>query len=48
MTEKVILVCTECLSRNYVVTKKKGSSERIEARKFCPRCKRHTIHKETK
>ena len=49
MREKVILVCTECLSRNYTVTKKKeDKSERVEVKKYSPRCNKHTIHKETK
>lgn len=48
MAEKAILVCAECLSRNYVSTKKKGSAKRVEVKKHCPRCNRHTVHKETK
>ncbi len=49
MREKVILICTECLSRNYSVTKKKeGNSSRLELNKFCPRCNKHTLHKESK
>ena len=45
---KVILICEECLSRNYVTTKNKQSSERLELKKFCPKCNKHTLHKETK
>ncbi len=46
---KTILMCSECLSRNYVTHKnKQGSSERLELMKFCPRCNKHTVHKETK
>ncbi|MCI5543283.1 MAG: 50S ribosomal protein L33 [Candidatus Onthovivens sp.] len=49
MRKKVILICTECLSRNYTVTKKvETSSERIELRKYCPTCNKHTIHKESR
>ena len=49
MREKVILVCVECLSRNYYVKKNKiNNPERIEIKKFCPRCNKHTVHKETK
>lgn len=47
MREKVILVCTKCLSRNYTVTKKKGD-ERMEVNKYCPKCNEHTLHKETR
>ena len=46
---KTILMCSECLSRNYSTHKnKKDSSERLELMKFCPRCNKHTLHKETK
>ena len=50
MKEKksVTLVCVDCLSRNYVTHKKGNSSERLELKKFCPKCGKHTIHKETK
>ena len=49
MGDKVILTCTECLSINYTTTKnKKQNNERIELLKFCKKCGKHTIHKETK
>lgn len=48
MREKVILVCTKCLSRNYTVTKRKDDTKRIEVMKYCPHCKQHTLHKETR
>lgn len=49
MREKVILICTKCLSRNYNTTKKKEqASVRIELMKFCPKCNAHTLHKESK
>lgn len=48
-SDKVILVCTVCLSRNYSTTRnKKTKIERLELRKFCKRCNEHTLHKETK
>jgi len=48
MREKIILVCTECLSRNYNTTKNKQTQkERIEVNKFCPKCNKHTLHKES-
>ncbi|MGB4985167.1 MAG: 50S ribosomal protein L33 [Erysipelotrichaceae bacterium] len=47
--DKVILTCTQCLSRNYSTKKnKKNSSERLEIKKFCKKCNAHTVHKETK
>ena len=49
MKQIVILVCSECLSRNYSVTKnKRVNVERLELRKYCKKCGKHTIHKETK
>ncbi|MCI6715944.1 MAG: 50S ribosomal protein L33 [Bacilli bacterium] len=49
MREKVILVCEECLSRNYITEKNKlNTTTRISVKKYCPRCNKHTIHKETK
>ena len=46
---KVILTCSECLSRNYVTYRNKQTAvERLELKKFCPRCNKHTVHKETK
>lgn len=49
MRKKVILVCEECLSRNYTTTKAVGKdSTRLVVKKFCPKCNKHTIHKETK
>ncbi len=46
---KVLLICTKCLSRNYVTTKRKiDASKRMELKKFCPKCNAHTLHKESK
>lgn len=47
--EKIILECTECKSRNYNTTKNKANDpERLELKKFCPKCKKETAHKESK
>ena len=46
---KITMACTECKERNYATTKnKKTQTERIEMNKFCSRCGKHTLHKETK
>ena len=47
MKKKVVLICQECLSRNYEVVKKDRST-RFEVKKYCKKCKKHTIHKEGK
>ncbi len=45
----VVLACEECKERNYTTTKnKKNIKERMELSKYCPKCKKHTAHKETK
>ncbi|MFO0694825.1 MAG: 50S ribosomal protein L33 [Polyangiales bacterium] len=47
---RVALVCDECQSRNYQTTKARqaGQNERLALKKFCPTCKKHTIHRESK
>lgn len=45
----VVLACEECKERNYTTTKnKKTLKERMELKKHCSRCNKHTVHKETK
>ena len=45
----VVLACEECKERNYTTTKnKKNIKERMELNKYCPKCQKHTAHKETK
>jgi large subunit ribosomal protein L33 len=45
----VTLACGECKERNYTTEKnKKNDSARLEMKKYCRRCHRHTIHRETK
>jgi len=49
MRKKVLLICPECLSRNYTTTKKvESNTTRLEIKKFCPKCGKHTMHKESK
>lgn len=43
------LVCSICKDKNYRTTKNiKNTTERIEINKFCPKCGKHTPHKEEK
>ena len=45
----ITLACTECQERNYVTSKNRANDRgRLELRKFCPRCRTHTLHRETK
>lgn len=49
MRTKIILACSECKQRNYSTIKnKKNDPDRIELRKYCPFCRKETVHKETK
>lgn len=49
MRVKITLACTECKRRNYVSKKnKKNDPDRIEMKKHCRFCNKHTLHKETK
>jgi large subunit ribosomal protein L33 len=49
MTVKITLACTECKQRNYNKEKnKKNNPDRLEMKKYCRFCKKHTVHRETK
>lgn len=49
MRQIITLSCGECKERNYTSTKnKKNDPDKIELRKYCPRCRKHTLHKEIK
>ena len=44
-----VSACTECKQRNYNKEKnKKNSPDRLEMKKYCRFCKKHTLHRETK
>ena len=47
--ENIILECTACKERNYFTDKNRRTHpERVERKKFCPRCNKHLAHKESK
>ena len=47
--DKIIMECTDCKSRNYFTGKNKRlHPERVEWKKYCPRCNKHVVHKESK
>jgi large subunit ribosomal protein L33 len=47
--DNVILACQECKRRNYNATRnKKTHTERLELKKYCKFCRKHTPHRETK
>ncbi|MEW6337532.1 MAG: 50S ribosomal protein L33 [Acidobacteriota bacterium] len=49
MRDNIQLACGECKRRNYTSTRnKRKQTERLEVRKYCKFCRRHTAHKEVK
>ncbi|MEP0827195.1 MAG: 50S ribosomal protein L33 [Candidatus Zixiibacteriota bacterium] len=47
--EQITLSCNDCKRRNYNLTKNKRTHpERVEYKKYCPFCNKHTMHKETR
>jgi large subunit ribosomal protein L33 len=45
----ISLACTECQERNYSSVKnKRNDAQRLELKKYCPRDRKHTLHRETK
>lgn len=48
MREYVWLECTETGARNYRVIKETRGTERLELMKYCPKLRRHTLHKESR
>ena len=45
----ITLGCTECKERNYTTQKnRRNDPGRMELKKYCPRCRKHTLHRETK
>ncbi len=49
MQDIITFECTQCKNRNYASTKnKKKNPDKLELKKFCKFCKKHTLHKEIK
>ena len=49
MRDQITLECVDCKQRNYTTTKnKKLHTGRVEFKKYCRFCNKHTIHKETR
>lgn len=45
----ITLECTECRERNYTTQKnRRNDPGRLELNKYCPRCRRHRLHRETR
>ena len=49
MRDNLTLACGDCKRRNYTTTKnKKRTPAKLEFKKYCRFCGKHTLHKETK
>lgn len=49
MRINLTLVCTECKEHNYITKKnKRQNPQRLELKKYCPRCDKSTLHREKK
>ena len=49
MRDLIALACDGCKRRNYTTTKnKKKQTDKFSIKKFCPACRSHTVHRETK
>jgi len=43
----VTLACEVCKERNYTSSKnKKSNQDRVQLKKYCSSCRKHTVHKE--
>lgn len=46
---KITLRCNECKQRNYNTFKnKRNTADKLELKKYCRFCRKHTVHQETK
>lgn len=44
----IALVCPVCRRQNYITEKNKtNTTEKLVLKKYCPRCRKRTEHKET-
>jgi len=49
MREIITFACVDCKRKNYTSMKnKKKHPDRMEVKKYCPFCKKHTSHKEAR
>ena len=45
----ITFMCTDCRERNYHSQKnRRNDPQRLERRKYCSRCRSHTLHREVR
>ncbi len=46
---KITMACQVCKNRNYITRKnRRNDPDRLELQKFCPHCRAHQAHRETR
>ena len=46
---KITMACVDCKERNYITKKnRRNDPDRMELKKFCPRGKLSTLHRDTR
>jgi large subunit ribosomal protein L33 len=46
---KITMACVDCKDRNYITKKnRRNNPDRLAMNKFCPKCGKHTEHRETR
>ena len=48
MREYVTMECTECRHENYRTSAETRGGDRLELKKHCPHCRKHTKHRQKK
>ena len=49
MRDQITLACNDCKHRNYQSKKsKRNTPDRVELKKYCRWCSKHTPHRETR
>ena len=46
MREYVTMECTVCRSENYRTSTETRGTKRLELKKHCRRCRKHTVHRQ--
>jgi len=45
---KIHLKCKNCGEQNYTTSRNKDQKEKLALKKYCKRCRKHTLHVEEK
>jgi large subunit ribosomal protein L33 len=47
--QTITFACPDCRERNYTSVKnRRNDPDRLELRKYCPRCRGHKVHREVR